>query len=418
MTSRFESSRALALCSLALVACLSFAARPQRLCAQASLIDGLGGVAGFGVGEVPIGDDMEATRTVDITSAFPAGLEFFGVTYDAIHVNTNGNVTFVSRFGTFTPTAFPGAPQPVIAPWWGDGDTRGVLSEPAGANRVYYAVEPGRVVVTWYLLGYYASHVDLLNSFQLVITPPRMPQPEDPPGAFDVEFRYHRCEWTTGDASDGTGGFGGVPALAGLDGGDGLNFVTLPGSLTMRVLELCATSNVEDPGVWRFSPRGNAIEATCGNGFRETGEACDDGNTVDGDGCSARCRVEVPPACGDGRRDAGEECDDGNTRAGDGCGADCLLELGPCDAVPASRDAAARPDASCNDAGPPDASIDAGVNVPLLEGGGCACFIGARSAPGAAGLLPWGVTSGLVLAAALRRRRRARPDVAVPEGCP
>jgi cysteine-rich repeat protein len=29
----------------------------------------------------------------------------------------------------------------------------------------------------------------------------------------------------------------------------------------------------------------------------EAGETCDDGNTVDGDGCSHRCIIE---ACGDG----------------------------------------------------------------------------------------------------------------------
>mgnify|MGYP000039875964 CR=1 FL=1 len=35
-------------------------------------------------------------------------------------------------------------------------------------------------------------------------------------GDFDVEFRFNRCEWTTGDASGGSGGFGAAiraPAL-------------------------------------------------------------------------------------------------------------------------------------------------------------------------------------------------------------
>ena len=30
----------------------------------------------------------------------------------------------------------------------------------------------------------------------------------------------------------------------------------------------------------------------CGNGIMETGEACDDGNTINGDGCSSTCVVE------------------------------------------------------------------------------------------------------------------------------
>lgn len=33
----------------------------------------------------------------------------------------------------------------------------------------------------------------------------------------------------------------------------------------------------------------------CGNGTTETGEACDDGNLTDGDGCSAICQIEVLP---------------------------------------------------------------------------------------------------------------------------
>lgn len=32
----------------------------------------------------------------------------------------------------------------------------------------------------------------------------------------------------------------------------------------------------------------------CGNSQLETGEQCDDGNTEDGDGCSASCQWEKP----------------------------------------------------------------------------------------------------------------------------
>jgi cysteine-rich repeat protein len=62
----------------------------------------------------------------------------------------------------------------------------------------------------------------------------------------------------------------------------------------------------------------------CGNGTRETGEACDDGNTTAGDGCRANCTVEM---CGDGIRDSGEACDDGNLSSGDGCRANCTTEI-------------------------------------------------------------------------------------------
>jgi len=60
----------------------------------------------------------------------------------------------------------------------------------------------------------------------------------------------------------------------------------------------------------------------CGNGIVEAGEACDDGNTVGNDGCSATCTLE----CGDGILEGTEQCDDGNTLPGDGCDATCQFE--------------------------------------------------------------------------------------------
>ncbi len=95
----------------------------------------------------------------------------------------------------------------------------------------------------------------------------------------------------------------------------------------------------------------------CGNGLLEAGEACDDGNNMNGDGCTAACEIEdgnpctahaecasgvcdvneAPPrcepagSCGNGALDASESCDDGNLMTGDGCSNICLLEDGePC----------------------------------------------------------------------------------------
>ncbi len=91
----------------------------------------------------------------------------------------------------------------------------------------------------------------------------------------------------------------------------------------------------------------------CGNGMLEEGEACEDGNTGDGDGCNTDCLREmgevcslneqceseacdtlvsntcVPPGvCGNGILEPGEGCDDGGRKASDGCNADCLKESG------------------------------------------------------------------------------------------
>jgi cysteine-rich repeat protein len=87
-------------------------------------------------------------------------------------------------------------------------------------------------------------------------------------------------------------------------------------------------------------PQSSCRVDTCGNGSIQAGEACDDGNVFDGDGCSGDCsRVEtgytcaVPgtpcvPNCGDGLKVNLEACDDGNNNPGDGCSPICLVEPG------------------------------------------------------------------------------------------
>lgn len=61
----------------------------------------------------------------------------------------------------------------------------------------------------------------------------------------------------------------------------------------------------------------------CGNGVRDAGEECDDGNAEDGDGCDVTCRRS---GCGNGFRVPDEECDDGNVVPGDGCDGSCRIE--------------------------------------------------------------------------------------------
>jgi len=65
----------------------------------------------------------------------------------------------------------------------------------------------------------------------------------------------------------------------------------------------------------------------CGDGVTHIGEACDDGNVMDGDGCQADCTL--PPAgsvCGNGVREADEQCDDSNVKNLDGCDSVCKFE--------------------------------------------------------------------------------------------
>jgi MYXO-CTERM domain-containing protein len=59
---------------------------------------------------------------------------------------------------------------------------------------------------------------------------------------------------------------------------------------------------------------GVAPSPTCGNGQLDDGEQCDDGNTTDGDGCSAACQNETPG----GGSGSGDDDGDGS-KPGGGC---------------------------------------------------------------------------------------------------
>lgn len=79
-------------------------------------------------------------------------------------------------------------------------------------------------------------------------------------------------------------------------------------------------------------PSFTASAAVCGNGVLDSGEACDDGNTVSGDGCSGDClTIESSAVCGNMLIESGEVCDDGNTVSGDGCSSNCSSSCGDSD---------------------------------------------------------------------------------------
>lgn len=95
---------------------------------------------------------------------------------------------------------------------------------------------------------------------------------------------------------------------------------------------------VNETGGATLSVRRSGI---CGNNVLDVGEACDDGDTTSGDGCSAQCAVEngysCTPAspsictftgqCGNGEVEGAEECDDNNDDSADGC-YHCAVEDG------------------------------------------------------------------------------------------
>jgi cysteine-rich repeat protein len=93
--------------------------------------------------------------------------------------------------------------------------------------------------------------------------------------------------------------------------------------------------------------------AVCGNNRTEEGEACDDGNNLDADGCEADCSL---PACGNGIRDPDEACF--------GEPVSVVVDTAPGDIIAADFDGDGRLDlATANAAGQ-------SVSVLLAQGGG------------------------------------------------
>ncbi|HEY2776048.1 MAG TPA: myxococcus cysteine-rich repeat containing protein [Candidatus Binatia bacterium] len=78
---------------------------------------------------------------------------------------------------------------------------------------------------------------------------------------------------------------------------------TLPGATTTTSMSTSTTSTAEptttsdEPTTTTEAPTTTTTIPFCGDGFVEGTEQCDDGNTIDGDGCSSDCTTLV--ICGD-----------------------------------------------------------------------------------------------------------------------
>ncbi len=151
-----------------------------------------------------------------------------------------------------------------------------------------------------------------------------------------------------GDIQIGGGAQGGDAGAAGAAGGPDRGAC---GDGTRNVGEQCDDGNVESQDgcnalcqieAWYdCPPAGGACHSliVCGDSKLMGNEACDDGNEAALDGCDAHCQPEpgfscdIPGApcrsvCGDGLKVGREQCDDGNSTPGDGCDASCKLEWG------------------------------------------------------------------------------------------
>ena len=180
--------------------------------------------SGFLANRLPANDDESSDTSVSIGFS----INFFGVSYNTLFVNNNGNVTFADPLPDFTPEGLTGSSLPIIAPFWADVDTRGTAS-----SLVTYGRDTvnGRAAfgVNWVNVGYFNTKTDKLNSFQLVM----IDRSDTGAGNFDIEFNYNRILWETGDLSGGTNGLGGSSASVGYSNGSTLpgTFLEIAGSL-------------------------------------------------------------------------------------------------------------------------------------------------------------------------------------------
>jgi hypothetical protein len=140
---------------------------------------------------------------------------FYGTLVDTIYINNNGNISFSNPHPTFSGVGFPSDQFEMIAPFWGDVDTR-------DTGAVSYKVTNTAIIINWEDVGYFNQQTNKVNSFQLTLT-----DGVDPllPSGSNVSFCYKDMQWTTGSASGGVNGFGGTPATVGANKGDNINFV-------------------------------------------------------------------------------------------------------------------------------------------------------------------------------------------------
>ena len=195
-------------------------------------------------------------------------LRYYGKSYNVCRVVNNGAVSFGSPPLAYRTDSFPLKRFVMIAPFYGDVDTRNggetIYTEPVSTDtavleRVKKDIEdvfcgdfdnfsPKYVVIaTWYRVGYFNQKNDKVNTFQCVIT-------TDGVQSFAI-FLYNEIQWVLEYDPP-------YPAKVGFSDGISNKSYELPGSGTPEIINITKRSNVGRPGVWMYRIDGENISST------------------------------------------------------------------------------------------------------------------------------------------------------------
>lgn len=132
---------------------------------------------------------------------------FYGQNFNQFYINSKGSISFGNYVIDWTPEEFPAAAYNQIAGFWADADYR--LS-----GDIYYKVTPEAAYINFVDVGYYNNHTDLLNSYQIIITPNGG---VILPDGNNTQLCYLNMQWAHGDVGGSGGCCGNNPATVGAD---------------------------------------------------------------------------------------------------------------------------------------------------------------------------------------------------------
>ena len=208
---------------------------------MANLVNNLGGTAGFG--ENMLAPETYFSDPIDLTNAFPDGLNFFGKIYTAMTIDQNGGIHLQSADSTVFIYALDASTDPTATP--GPASPGGTST---GSNRIYWDIDAvhHRVTITWDDMQPWAGATTTGNAFQLTLADKSAVSGTK--GDFDIVMRYEAVNWINPITDP--------PNSGGIYSYQTSHSIELPQSGDRdALLALPTASNVGIPGVFNYQVR-------------------------------------------------------------------------------------------------------------------------------------------------------------------